>query len=241
MTSPIRRVTVRCTACRRTFRDFYRPSINLGLGESWTDEDIEQAITVRCSHCGLLHREWHEERDTRYELDFEPAPPERPARPVPRKAAVITVDKQYRYALWRTWDPAEQVVMFIGCNPSVADAQQDDPTLRRCISFAKAWGFGGLVMANLFAWRSTDPTALHNAMHPVGANNDSWLLKLAADAALVIAAWGNYGHLNDRGTEVRGLLAPVCKLHALAITAEGEPRHPLYVKKDRVPIVLPTP
>jgi len=125
-------------------------------------------------------------------------------------------------------------VLFIGLNPSTADAAVDDPTIRRCIGFAKAWGFGGLYMANLFAFRSTDPRGLLSASDPVGPENDAILLKLTKMASLVVAAWGNHGAFMDRASHVRALCG---ELSVLKLNHSGQPAHPLYLKKD----VKPTP
>lgn len=74
--------------------------------------------------------------------------------------AELSKCRTYRYALWRTWDESKPFAMFVGLNPSTADELEDDPTIRRCINFSKLWGYGGLCMVNLFAYRATDPTAL---------------------------------------------------------------------------------
>lgn len=89
----------------------------------------------------------------------------------------------YRYALRRTWDPARPAALFVGLNPSTADAERDDPTTRRCVRFARDWGFGGLLVGNLFAYRATRPRDLRAAAEPVGPENDWWLAALAREAA----------------------------------------------------------
>jgi hypothetical protein len=106
--------------------------------------------------------------------------------------AVLSPDRVYRYALWRVWDASKPIVLFVGFNPSTADEHVDDPTIRRCIGFAKSWGYGGLVMANVYAYRATDPReviALERDV-AVGPNNDETLRTLAEDCDLVVAAWG---------------------------------------------------
>ena len=107
--------------------------------------------------------------------------------------AKLSECRQYRYALWRTWDDSKPYAMFVGLNPSTADETDDDPTIRRCIVFAKDWGYGGLCMANLFAYRATDPSNMFSAQDPIGPQNDVWLERLAKDAGIVVAAWGNHG------------------------------------------------
>lgn len=108
------------------------------------------------------------------------------------RGAKLSDDRLYRYGLWRKWDDRPKV-MFIGLNPSTADEVEDDPTIRRCIGFANSWGYGGIVVANLFGFRATDPTALQKATDPIGPENDEWLYRLADEAALVVGAWGNGG------------------------------------------------
>lgn len=143
--------------------------------------------------------------------------------------------RAYRYSLWRTWGPIvndSQVVVFIGLNPSTADETTDDPTIRRCIGFAKRWGYGGIVMTNLFAFRATDPKAMKAAAAPVGPMNDSVLIEEADKAGLVVAAWGTHGTHNRRAEAVRSFLKG---LHHLGLTKDGHPRHPLYLKGDIQP------
>jgi len=146
-----------------------------------------------------------------------------------RRGVILSDCARYRYALWRRWvqGPA---VLFIGLNPSTADALQDDPTIRRCIRFAKAWGYRALYMANLFAFRATDPRDMKAVVDPVGPDNDGWLWQLAYDADLVVAAWGAHGEHRDRAAAVARRLAK--RLHCLGRTTAGHPRHPLYVRRD---------
>lgn len=84
------------------------------------------------------------------------------------KEALLSEDRKYRYILSRTWDEAKPAVLFIGLNPSTADEKSDDSTIRKCINYAKCWGYGKILMANLFAFRSTDPSILIHAADPVG-------------------------------------------------------------------------
>jgi hypothetical protein len=116
--------------------------------------------------------------------------------------------------------------MFIGLNPSTADETVDDPTIRRCVAFAKAWGYGALCMANLFAFRATEPTDMKKAADPVGWENDAYLRRLAGEAGVVVAAWGTHGTYKGRDQSVR-LLVP--GLHYLRLTINGHPGHPLYL------------
>lgn len=139
---------------------------------------------------------------------------------------------RYRYALWRTWDESLPRVMFVGLNPSTADARQDDPTLVRCVNFARDWGYGGVITTNLFAFRATDPRAMLRARDPVGPENDRVLCEQARTVDRVIAAWGNLGSYRDRAAAVRKLLPG---LYYLKLNRSGEPAHPLYLKSDLSP------
>ena len=90
-----------------------------------------------------------------------------------KSEAMLSVDRKYRYVLTRTWDETLSNIMFVGLNPSTADETTDDPTIRRCINFAKSWGYGGLYMVNLFAYRSTNPNNIRIVDNPIGDDNDS--------------------------------------------------------------------
>jgi hypothetical protein len=122
--------------------------------------------------------------------------------------------------------------MFIGLNPSTADEIEDDPTLIRCMNYAKSWGYGGVCMANLFAFRSTNPEVMLKANDPVGQDNDRWLVELSQKAGLVVAAWGNSGSFMGRSHQVKQLLS---NLHCLKMNKSGEPAHPLYQKASLQP------
>jgi len=137
----------------------------------------------------------------------------------------------YRYALWRRWGSGPQV-LFVMLNPSTADEKTDDPTVRRCIGFAKAWGFGSLAVGNLFAYRATSPAELYSTLDPVGSENDRWLRLLHEESSLTLAAWGNHGRLLGRSIAYRRTMSG---LHILGLTRLGEPRHPPYVASDLVP------
>jgi hypothetical protein len=143
--------------------------------------------------------------------------------------AKLSQDKRYRYALGRDWSDALPRVLFIGLNPSTADASTDDPTIKRCIGFARSWGFGGIAVGNLFAYRSTHPSELRREVDPVGPLNDAWLIRLIADSDLIVAAWGNGGRLRDRDREVVKL---VPNAQCLGVNRGGTPTHPLYVGRE---------
>jgi len=146
--------------------------------------------------------------------------------------ATFSPDRNYRYSLWRRWEHRAPYALFIGLNPSTANEQEDDPTIRRCKRFAADWGYGAVYMANLFALRATDPDDMlaHNA--PVGGDNNTWLQNLARDAGIIVCAWGAHGGHRQRDEEVKCLLAEH-NLMCLGITKTGKPRHPLYIKADK--------
>ena len=137
----------------------------------------------------------------------------------------------YRYALGRRWGAGARAV-FVMLNPSTADAERDDPTIRRCIGFAARWGFGALTVVNLYSWRATRPADLRRARDPVGPGGDEAIERATLGAALVVAAWGAHGDWRGRGAQVASRLSDP---HALGLTRSGAPRHPLYVRKDARP------
>lgn len=152
--------------------------------------------------------------------------------------AVISECGKYRYRLWREVGPnTESRCLFVMLNPSTADVFLDDPTIRRCRSFAFAFGHGTLDVVNLFAFRATEPNDLMTAPFPVGPNNDQHILSAAKDAALIVCAWGSHKAARTRGPAVRHMLEDSGhKLHYLAITPKGIPYHPLYLAGGLKPI-----
>ncbi|MFT7234954.1 MAG: hypothetical protein ACI9QV_000525 [Methylophagaceae bacterium] len=155
-----------------------------------------------------------------------------------KKDAAFSPCRRYRYALWRHWDDSKPTVLFIGLNPSTADEENDDPTLIRCINFAKSWDngrYGGVCIANLFAYRATKPKDLLARKRATGQDNDEWLLTLTNAADLVIASWGNDGHFQNRAEKVKKLIHP---LHYLRLNKSGEPAHPLYLQAKLTPILF---
>lgn len=146
-----------------------------------------------------------------------------------RSSANLSRCRRYRYTLTRSWNDAGPTVMFVGLNPSTADAKINDPTVRRCIGYARAWGFGRLLLTNLFAFRSTDPTVLGSIPDPIGPENDSWICTSSQSAELTVVAWGTYGSLHQRDKAVLELLQDP---HCLGTTKGGAPRHPLYMPAD---------
>ena len=142
--------------------------------------------------------------------------------------------RKYRYVLWRTWERGESHVIFVGLNPSTADERKDDPTIRRCIGFAKAWGFGGIFMLNIFAFRTIDPKELKKINDPIGPENNNNLQIYFHSSGLNVACWGNYGEFMGRGDFVIELLGKK-NLSYLGVTKSGQPKHPLYLKRDTKP------
>lgn len=150
-----------------------------------------------------------------------------------RRGATLDSEREYRYRLWRTWDAEGPTVVFVMLNPSTADEDEDDPTLRRCINYAKDWGYGRLEVVNLFALRATKPDELREHESPIGGANDVHLRQVCESAEKVVAAWGANGSLLDRGREVAEMLDT--ELFALGTTNDGHPLHPLYQPKDAEP------
>lgn len=159
------------------------------------------------------------------------------------KTAQISVCGRYRYWLGRQWSRDQKWMPLIMLNPSTADADNDDPTIRRCISFARREGFGGIGVLNLFAFRATSPMDMKSADDPVGPDNDyysRWLMSHAHAADMsVLAAWGAHGSHLGRDTYVRGLAKMYgARLVTLGTTKDGHPRHPLYVRGDQPLVAL---
>lgn len=150
--------------------------------------------------------------------------------------ALFSSCRQWRYRLWRTWDPEGPAVLFIGLNPSTADETEPDPTITRCRNFAERWGFGTYLMGNLFAYKSTKPKGLRMTTDPVGPENDRHLADMIRQASKVVVAWGCHPGIDDRANQVLAMIpAPFC----LKVTKDGYPWHPLYVRGDTQPIRYP--
>lgn len=147
--------------------------------------------------------------------------------------AEFSADRVYRYSLWRFWNKHIGYVAFVCLNPSTADEEKNDPTVRRCIDYAHAWGFGGLIMLNLFAFRATDPKELYSVEDPIGPDNDFHLRTASSNAGMTIVAWGTHGDYLKRAKSVLGLLT---KPYCIALTKDGAPKHPLYLKKYLKPM-----
>ena len=150
-----------------------------------------------------------------------------------KRTAEISADGVYRYRLGRTWDPDGSACLFIMLNPSKADANVGDQTIRRCKDYAMRWGHGRLLVGNLFAYRTTYPSELKAAAEPVGPDNDGHLSHLIAQADQVICAWGNDGRYRCRDVEVLAMLEG--RGQALVVTKHGCPGHPARLAKTLKP------
>lgn len=150
--------------------------------------------------------------------------------------AVMSPCGRYRYLLWRNWSRALPRVLFVMLNPSTADAQRDDATIRRCRGYAQAWGFGGFDVTNLFAYRATRPSVLRDyAGDRVGAFANIYISQQAQVASQVIVAWGGNGdRYVPRVLEVTDVLeqsAGVDTMWCIGTTAGGHPVHPLMQER----------
>ena len=172
------------------------------------------------------------------------------AKPTPRSptvnlfpdhsGATFSSCAQYRYLLWRTWEPGARTILFLMLNPSTADAVANDPTVERCQRRAIAMGFGRMMVANIFALRSTDPQALYAHPEPIGPENNEAILEAAQQADLVVCAWGTHGAHQARGLAVLRMLRDAgVEITCLGVNKDGSPKHPLYVAYRASPVAMP--
>lgn len=150
-----------------------------------------------------------------------------------QSSAEFSPCQNFRYQLTRRWEYGSGMLTFCMLNPSTADASKNDPTVTKCIQWAKSLGFAGLHVVNIFAWRSTDPMAIHHKWRAgsdaIGPENDEWILSTARGSSMLICAWGNHGKLANRGMQVRRMLKDNGVMpHCLKVSKEGQPVHPLY-------------
>jgi len=144
--------------------------------------------------------------------------------------AAFSSCRRWRTLLWRCWDESKPAANFLMLNPSTADETVLDPTCLRARRYAEAWGYGKLLVTNVFAWRATDPGEMKAARDPVGKGNDAAILRTAKESELVVCAWGNHGAHLGRSARVQTLLRKAgIALHVLRLNANGEPAHPLYL------------
>lgn len=148
--------------------------------------------------------------------------------------AVFSEDRRYRYVLWRTWNTAQSRCMFICLNPSTADERENDKTTKRVINFSTSFGYGGVVLVNLFAVCTKSPKIMLNHPKPIGEDNDKWIQKYANELPAIFCGWGTKGGHQCRDQDVLRVL-PAEKLWCLAITKDGYPGHPLYIKGSNSP------
>jgi len=144
--------------------------------------------------------------------------------------AKFSACRRWRYLLWRCWDASRPAANFLMLNPSTADEVRLDPSCTRARVYAERWGYGALVVTNLFGWRATDPGEMKRARDPVGRGNDAAILRAARESAIVVCAWGNHGaHLGRSAKVLKLLFSERVALHALKLNGEGAPAHPLYL------------
>lgn len=155
------------------------------------------------------------------------------------KGATFSECRRYRYALWRVWDRSLPTVVFCGLNPSTADETHDDPTVRRELAFARDWGFGRYVKVNAYAWRSTDPRALWKSPDPCGDDNLGHIVAHAMESKLFVAAWGNHIRAAQETAILTAMVCARIRVHALRLTKQGHPSHPLYLPRSSKPFAWP--
>lgn len=151
------------------------------------------------------------------------------------RSAVISSDGLYRYQLTRRWGTDTPHVLWIMLNPSTADGEVDDPTIRRCIGFSQAWSFDAMTVCNLYALRCTRPIHLEHHPDPEGPQNVEWLAASMNRASLAVLAWGAHKTPRTARGNVVAMVETMLKKRGirtviLGLTQAGHPRHPLYVK-----------
>ncbi len=143
--------------------------------------------------------------------------------------AHFSADRKYRYLLGRRISDSPHRLLFVMLNPATADETHNDPTIRRCIGFARQWNFGLLDIANLFAFRTAYPSELRRADEPIGPENDEWICEALSTADKVILAWGNHGSYKNRSNQVKLMALKAAQPFHLGLNKTGEPKHPLYL------------
>lgn len=166
---------------------------------------------------------------------------------LPESGADLSPCGRYRYRLWRRWSDAPHA-LWVMLNPSTADATKDDPTIRRCVSFARAWGCGGIVVVNLYAWRATNPEELwrverEHGFDIVGPTNDATIAAAITEAHVGtrVAAWGTHARPDRVAAVHRMVVAADVEVVCLGRSRAGMPRHPLMVRRGtlREPYLWP--
>lgn len=168
---------------------------------------------------------------------------------VNKGTAVFSECGLYRYRLERYFDGGDGTLTFCMLNPSTADAEKNDPTVRRCVGYAMRWGFARLIVVNIFAWRDTDPKKMKEAEDHlgyagiVGDDNDEAISRAFREATFRVCAWGAcaFPFVAKRQEEMISKYGATYPLFCLGRTAFGAPKHPLYIKGDVVPVSWPVP
>ena len=151
-------------------------------------------------------------------------------------SAVISPCEKYRYVLRRVWDSSKPLLTYVLLNPSTADHVEDDATMTRCIKRSKLLGYGGMVVLNVFAYRTKDPALMKAQADPIGPENDQYLVTELQKADCVILGWGGDGNHLGRGAKVIEMLRNAgVQIKCLALNGDGTPRHPLYIGYDVKP------
>ena len=145
-----------------------------------------------------------------------------------QNGAIFSEDRKYRFVLWRIWNDELPKVMFIGLNPSTANEDKNDPTIRRIISLSRNLGFGGVYMLNLFTFVTPHPEELKKCENPLKLA-DYYLSEYGNKSNLIVAAWGTFPEVQDRSKHIMAMFP---NLHCLALNQNGSPRHPLYVPNN---------
>jgi hypothetical protein len=151
--------------------------------------------------------------------------------------ALFSPCRRWRYLLWRRWDAALPVANFLMLNPSTADELKLDPSCTRARLYAERWGYGALIVTNIFGWRATDPEEMKAVRDPIGRGNDRAILRAARESAIVVCAWGNHGTHLGRSNHIRRMLEKAgVEARVLRMNAGGEPAHPLYLPARLKPL-----
>lgn len=156
--------------------------------------------------------------------------------------SVLSQCRTFRYRLVRVWDSQKPRLGVVGHSWSTTNEWRSEASVRRCVRFARAWGYGGIDLGNLFGLRAKDPRKLATVADPIGPDNDAHLAAMSADNDLIVLAWGARAD-PDRAHAVAQMLwhcSERCggSLAVLGWTERGQPRHPLYVPKDTTPECL---
>ena len=151
--------------------------------------------------------------------------------------AILSKDRLYRYRLCRPVGLGEGTCLFVMLNPSTADEVDNDPTIRRCLGFARRWGYAYLMVVNLFAHRSPTPESLvdmtKHGLDPIGTENIDWIAGEAQQADIVVCAWGSMGSHIGQGHKVRQMFRDMgIRAKCFGLTSNNQPRHPLYQRAD---------